>query len=156
MQQKTPTATPAASAARPARTPGLADLRAFITAAELRSFAAAAKALHLSLPAFSRRISNLEARLGVRLFDRTTRSMELTLLGSRFLREITSVVEDLDRSVVGLRDAAHLEAGDVPIGCVFSAVHHFLPAVIDSYREQHPNLLVRIIEDGADGVFASV
>ncbi|MBG9390411.1 LysR family transcriptional regulator [Caenimonas aquaedulcis] len=140
----------------PARTPGLADLRAFIAAAELRSFAAAAKTLHLSLPAFSRRISNLEARLGVKLFDRTTRSVELTLLGSRFLREITPVVEDLDRSVVGLRGAAHLEAGDVTIGCVFSAVHHFMPAVIDSYRERHPNVLVRIIEDGADGVFASV
>ena len=51
-------------AATPARTPGLADLRAFITAAELRSFAAAAKALHLSLPAFSRRISNLETQHG--------------------------------------------------------------------------------------------
>jgi len=152
MQQMTPTL----KAATPAGTPGLADLRAFITAAELRSFAAAAKALHLSMPAFSRRISNLEARLGVRLFDRTTRSMELTLLGSRFLREITSSVQDLDRSVLGLRDAAQLEAGDVTIGCVFSAVHHFLPPVIDSYRERHPNVLVRIIEQGADGVFASV
>lgn len=145
-----------ARAATPSRTPGLADMRAFISAAELRSFAAAAKVLHLSLPAFSRRISNLEARLGVKLFDRTTRSLELTLLGSRFLREITTVVEALDRSVHGLRDAAQLVAGDVTIGCVFSAVHHFLPAVIDSYREHHPNVLVRIIEDGADGVFASV
>jgi DNA-binding transcriptional LysR family regulator len=152
MQQKTLTV----GVATPARTPGLADLRAFITAAELHSFAAAAKALHLSLPAFSRRISNLEARLGARLFDRTTRSMELTLLGRRFLRQIAPVVEDLDRSVLGLRDAAQLEAGDVTIGCVFSAVHHFLPAVIDAYRERHPKVLVRIIEDGADGVFASV
>jgi DNA-binding transcriptional LysR family regulator len=140
----------------PARTPGLADLRAFITAAELHSFAAAAKALHLSVPAFSRRISNLEARLGVRLFDRTTRSMELTQLGGRFLREITGVVADLDRSVLGLRDAAQLEVGDVTIGCVFSAVHHFLPPVIETYRARHPNVLVRIIEQGADGVFASV
>src|SRR6187399_3439946 len=107
----------------PARTPGLADLKAFISAAELHSFAAAAKVLHLSLPAFSRRISNLEARVGAKLFDRTTRSMELTLLGSRFLRQITTVVEDLDRAVLGLRDAAQLEAGDVTIACVFSAVH---------------------------------
>src|SRR5438094_7882608 len=152
MQHKTR----ASTAAMPARTPGLADLRAFITAAELRSFATAAKVLHLSLPAFSRRISNLETRMGVRLFDRTTRSMELTQLGSRFLREVTTVVADLDRSVLGLRDAAQLETGDVTVGCVFSAVHHFLPPVIDAYRERHPNVLVRIIEQGADGVFASV
>jgi DNA-binding transcriptional LysR family regulator len=142
--------------ATPAGTPALADLRAFVTAAQLRSFAAAAKALHLSLPAFSRRISNLEARLGVRLFDRTTRSVELTVLGARFVREVATVVDDLDRSVLGLRDAAQLETGDVTIGCVFSAVHHFMPAVIRSYRERHPNVLVRILEEGADEVFASV
>ena len=56
----------------------------------------------------------------------------------------------------GLRDAAQLESGDVTIGCVFSAVLHFLPPVIDAYRERHPNVLVRIIEHGADGVFAAV
>jgi DNA-binding transcriptional LysR family regulator len=82
--------------------------------------------------------------------------MELTQLGRRFLREVTTLVRDLDRSVLDLRDAAELEVGDVTIGCVFSAVHHFLPPVIDAYRERHPNVLVRIIEQGADGVFASV
>lgn len=153
MQQKTTLPRPAAT---PARTPALADIRAFISAAELKSFAAAAKALHLSLPAFSRRISSLEARLGVRLFDRTTRSVELTALGAQFVREIAAVVDDLDRAVHGLRDAAQLMAGDVTIACAFSVVHHFLPEVIRSYSEAHPNVLVRIIEQGADGVFASV
>lgn len=136
--------------------PALADLRAFVTVASLQSFAAAAKALHLSQPALSRRISKLEDMLGVRLFDRTTRSVELTLLGRRFLRQVSGVVDDLDRSVSGLRDAAQLEAGDVTIGCVFYAVHHFLPTVIRSFRALHPKVLVRIIEEGADEVLASV
>ena len=136
--------------------PSLADLRAFVTVGELQSFAAAAKALHLSQPALSRRISHLEDLLGVRLFDRTTRSVGLTLLGGRFLGEVRGLVEDLDRSVLSLRDAAELEAGDVTIGCVFSAVHHFLPPVIRAFREQHPHVLVRIIEEGADEVLASV
>ncbi len=136
--------------------PSLADLRAFVTVGELQSFAAAAAALHLSQPALSRRISHLESILNVRLFDRTTRSVELTQLGRRFLSQVRSVVEDLDRSVVSLHDIAHLEAGDVIVGCVFSAVHHFLPSVIRSFREQHPHVLVRIIEEGADEVLASV
>ncbi len=136
--------------------PSLADLRAFVTVGELQSFAAAAKVLHLSQPALSRRISHLENLLDVRLFDRTTRSVELTQLGGRFLAEVRSVVEVLDRSVVGLHDVAHMEAGDITVGCVFSAVHHFLPAVIRNYREQHPHVLVRIIEEGADEVLASV
>ena len=136
--------------------PSIADLRAFVTVGELQSFAAAAKALHLSQPALSRRISHLEDLLGVRLFDRTTRSVGLTLLGGRFLGEMRGLVEDLDRSVLSLRDAADLEAGDVTIGCVFSAVHHFLPPVIRAFREKHPQVLVCIIEEGADEVLASV
>lgn len=136
--------------------PSLAELRAFVTVGELQSFAAAAKALHLSQPALSRRISHLEEQLGVRLFDRTTRSVGLTSLGGRFLDEVRGLVEDMDRSVLSLRDAAELETGDVTIGCVFSAVHHFLPPVIRAFRERHPRVLVRIIEEGADEVLASV
>ncbi|HYF19170.1 MAG TPA: LysR family transcriptional regulator [Ramlibacter sp.] len=136
--------------------PSIADLRAFVTVGQLRSFAAAAKALHLSQPALSRRISHLEDLLGVRLFDRTTRSVELTLLGRRFLAEVRGLVDQLDRSVASLQDAADLEVGDVTIGCVFSAVHHFLPPVIRAFREKHPGVLVRIIEEGADEVLASV
>jgi len=136
--------------------PSLAELRAFVTVGELQSFAAAAKALHLSQPALSRRISHLEDQLGVRLFDRTTRSVGLTVLGGRFLGEVRGLVEDMDRSVLSLRDAAELETGDVTIGCVFSAVHHFLPPVIRAFRERHPRVLVRIIEEGADEVLASV
>lgn len=136
--------------------PSLADLRAFVTVGELRSFAAAARALHLSQPALSRRITNLEGMLGVRLFDRTTRHVELTLLGRRFLAQVRGLVEGLDRSVLSLRDAAELEAGDVTIGSVLSTVHHFLPPVIKAFHERHPHVLVRILEQGADEVLASV
>jgi DNA-binding transcriptional LysR family regulator len=122
----------------------------------LQSFAAAAKALHLSQPALSRRIANLERMLGVRLFDRNTRNVELTLLGRRFLGQVRGIVDDLDRSVLGLRDATQLEAGDVTVGCVFSGVHHFLPPVIRAFREQHPRVLVQVIEEGADEVLAAV
>lgn len=136
--------------------PSLADLRAFVTVGELQSFAAAARALHLSQPALSRRISHLEALLDVRLFDRTTRSVELTMLGRRFLGQVRGVVDDLDRSVLSLRDAAELEVGDVTIGCMLSTVHHFMPPVIQAFRARHPHVLVRIIEEGADEVLASV
>jgi DNA-binding transcriptional LysR family regulator len=136
--------------------PSLADLRAFLTVTETRNFAAAARALHLSQPALSRRIAHLEHLLDVRLFDRTTRNVEPTLLGRRFLEQIRGPVAELDRSVLSLRDAAELEAGDVTIGCVLSTVHHFMPPLINAFRERHPRVLVRIIEEGADEVLASV
>lgn len=136
--------------------PSLADLRAFVTVAETQSFAAAARALHLSQPALSRRISHLEDLLDVRLFDRTTRNVELTVLGRHFLGQIRGPMENLDRSVLSLRDAAELETGDVTVGCVLSTVHHFMPPLINAFRNNHPRVLVRIIEEGADEVLASV
>ena len=136
--------------------PSLADLRAFITVAETQSFAAAARALHLSQPALSRRISHLENLLDVRLFDRTTRNVELTAPGQHFRGQIRGPLAELDRSVLSLRDVAELEAGDVTIGCVLSTVHHFMPPLINAFRKEHPRVLVRIIEEGADEVLASV
>ncbi len=142
--------------AQPTPKPSTADLRAFVTVGQHKSFAAAAQALHLSQPALSRRIAHLEGLLGVRLFDRTTRSVALTLLGQRFLGEVRGLVDELDKSVASLQDAAQLESGDVTVGCVFSAVHHFLPPVIQAFRARHPKVLVRIFEEGADEVLASV
>jgi len=92
----------------------------------------------------------------VRLFDRTTRSVELTRLGQKFFGEMRNVLQELERSVSGLHDEAQLETGDITVGCVFSAVHHFLPEVIRTFRSQYPNVMVRIIEEGADEVLASV
>ena len=136
--------------------PPLPELRAFIAVGELRSFALAARALHLSQPALSRRIASLEDTLQLRLFDRTSRNVELTVLGRRFLAEIKVYVDGIERSIVGLRDAAELGSGDVTIGCVFSAVHHYLPHVVQAFHDRYPGVLVRVIEEGADEVLASV
>lgn len=136
--------------------PSLADLRAFVTVGELQSFAAAAELLHLSQPALSRRIANLERVLDVRLFDRTTRSVELTPLGRRFLGKVRNVIAELDHSVVDLSDVAHIEVGDVAVGCVFLAVSHFLLGVIEQFRQAHPHVMVRVMEEGADEVLACV
>lgn len=138
------------------KTPSLPDLRAFVTVGKLQSFAAAAKALHLSQPALSRRITSLEALLGVRLLDRTTRSVALTAVGERFVADISQMFEQLDRSVISLHDVARLQAGDVTVGCIFSVVHHFLLEVIGTFRAQHPRVMVRLVEESGDEVLASV
>jgi len=138
------------------KTPSLPDLRAFVIVSKLESFAAAAKALHLSQPALSRRIAGLEDLLGVRLLDRTTRNVALTAVGQRFLADVGQVLNELDRSVLSLHDVARLQAGDVRIGCIFSVVHHFLLGVIGAFREQHPQVLVKLVEESGDEVLASV
>ena len=66
----------------------LADIQAYAAVAELQSFRAAAKAIHLSQPAFSRRIDKLEEALGVRLLDRTTRRVTLRTCSESFPDEV--------------------------------------------------------------------
>jgi DNA-binding transcriptional LysR family regulator len=134
----------------------LADLRAFVAVAELRSFRAAATSLHLSQPALSRRINKLEGALGVRLLDRTTRSVELSTVGRDFSRKAQELLNGLEESLLGIRDVAGKVTGEVTVACVPSAVRYFLPTVLKEYHERYPRILVRVLDEGANGVLSAV
>jgi DNA-binding transcriptional LysR family regulator len=134
----------------------LADLRAFVSVAELGSFSAAAAGLHLSQPALSRRIEKLESALGVRLFHRTTRKVDLTAVGREFSGKARELLNGLDESLLGIRDVAARVTGEVTVACVPSAVRYFLPDVLKQYHQNHPRIRVRIIDEGANEVLATI
>lgn len=134
----------------------LGDLRAFIAVAELASFRAAAETIHLSQPALSRRIDKLEDALGVRLFDRDTRNVELTAVGRDFARKARSLLDDLDEILLGVRDVAANRSGQVTLACIPSTVHYFLPAVLSEYHKRFPRIRVRIIDESANEVLSAV
>lgn len=134
----------------------LAELRAFVAVAEHNSFSAAAAELHLSQPALSRRIDKLEGALGVRLFDRTTRSVEMTAVGREFSRRARELLNGLEESLMGIRDVATRMMGEVTIACVPSAVRYFLPAVLHRYHQRYPRIVVRLIDEGANDVLNMV
>jgi len=134
----------------------LGDLRAFIAVAELASFRAAAETIHLSQPALSRRIDKLEDALGVRLFDRDTRNVELTAVGRDFARKARALLDNLDEMLLGVGNVAANRWGQVALACVPSTVHYFLPAVLRQYHERFPRIRVRIIDESANEVLSAV
>ena len=134
----------------------LGDLRAFIAVAELASFRAAAEAIHLSQPALSRRVDKLEDALGVRLFDRDTRNVELTAVGRDFVRKARTLLDDLDAMLMGVRDVAANRWGQVTLACVPSTVHYFLPTVLRQYHSRFPRIRVRIVDESANQVLSAV
>jgi DNA-binding transcriptional LysR family regulator len=134
----------------------LGDLRAFIAVAELASFRAAAETIHLSQPALSRRIDKLEDALGVRLFDRDTRNVELSAVGRDFARKARTLLDNLDEMLLGVGDVAANRWGQVALACVPSTVHYFLPAVLRQYHERFPRIRVRIIDESANEVLSAV
>lgn len=134
----------------------LADLRACVAVAKHKSFRAAAEELHLSQPALSRRIEKLETALGVRLFHRTTRKVDLTKVGREFSYRAIDLLEGLDESLLGIRDVAQRVTGEATIACIPSAIRFFLPRVLAEYHRRYPGIMVRVIDQGANDVVASV
>src|ERR1700687_2541120 len=84
---------------RLSRPPSLRNLRAFCVAAHHRSFKTAADELFLTPSAVSHQMKELEALMGVRLFERKTRALALTTAGHKLLDEIAPLLEMLDRSL---------------------------------------------------------
>jgi DNA-binding transcriptional LysR family regulator len=134
----------------------LNDLQAFRTVAELSSFRKAADALHVSQPAFSRRIEKLEEALGVKLLERTTRKVSLTAVGREFDRKVQQLLDDLDNTLLGIRGVAGTRMGEVTIACVPSTVYYFLSQVVSRYRERYPKIRVKVFDAGANDVLAAV
>ena len=134
----------------------LSDLQAFAAVAELGNFRRAAEAVHISQPAFSRRIDKLEAALGVRLLDRTTRRVDLTAVGRDFARKVQLMLDELDTTLMGIREVGASRMGEVTIACVPSAGYYFLPQVIRRYHEEFPKIRVKIHDASAGDVLAVV
>ncbi|MEY2683601.1 MAG: hypothetical protein RJA09_745 [Pseudomonadota bacterium] len=134
----------------------LPDLQAFAAAAELKSFRKAAESVHISQPAFSRRIDKLETALGVQLIDRNTRGMELTAIGREFARKARQLLDDLDDTLLGIQEVGGARKGEVTIACVPSTVYYFLPQVLRTYHERYPRIRVKVHDASANEVLSVV
>ena len=116
----------------------LRHFRYFIAVAEESSLGRAAHRLHVSQPALSQQISDLEDELGLKLFTRNSRGVELTEAGRVFLiggrRVLVAAKEAAERA----QEAAKGERGRLVIGSLGAATVSFLSGVLSRFREEHP------------------
>lgn len=134
----------------------LDDLQAFRAVAELGNFRRAAEAVHISQPAFSRRIEKLEAALGVRLLERTTRRVSLTAVGRDFARKVQVLLDDLDNTLLAIRGVAATRMGEVTVACVPSTVYYYVSQVVQRFRQTFPKVRVKVMDAGANEVLGAV
>jgi DNA-binding transcriptional LysR family regulator len=125
------------------------DLRAFIAVARERSFTKAAAQLGVSQSALSYTIRTLEARLGLRLLTRTTRSVSLTEAGERLLGSIGPRFDDIEREVAALSALRNKPAGTVRITAVEHAAQTILWPALARLLPEYPDINVEIINDYA-------
>jgi LysR family transcriptional regulator, carnitine catabolism transcriptional activator len=121
-------------------------LRAFVALAELRNFTRAAEACHLSQPAFSALVRQLEDAVGARLFDRSTRHVEPSAEGHEFELSARRVLAEFDAAMGGVRARASRERGRVSIALLPSLAAGWLPEVLAGFRERHPALELQVAD----------
>jgi DNA-binding transcriptional LysR family regulator len=119
-------------------TPELRQLRYFVAVAEERNLTRAAARLHIAQQSLSQQIRTLEAQLGVTLFERSTRGVELTAVGAVLLREARPVLAQAERAVEAVRRAARGEQGELRVGFLSTVANYFMPPVVRGFRERHP------------------
>ncbi|MBB3195851.1 LysR family transcriptional regulator [Roseateles terrae] len=125
----------------------LADLQAFVTVAEARSFTRAAAQLGLSRSALSHAMSALEARLGLRLLTRTTRSVSVTEAGARLLAVLSPRLEDIDEELAQLMSLRDKPSGTVRITAHDHAVRAVLWPRLAPLLRAYPDVRVEISVD---------
>jgi len=126
--------------------PELWQLRYFLAVAEQLHFGRAAAALHISQPPLSRAIRALERRLGVVLFARSRRRVELTPEGTRLLGEARRLLGQLERTVQEVRGMARGEEGRLRIGFVSLADYGVLPGLLKAFKSARPGIALALRE----------
>jgi DNA-binding transcriptional LysR family regulator len=131
-------------------------VQAFIAVADHGNFARAAESLHITQAALSRRLQNLEAFLGVRLVERSTRTVALTSIGREFLPRARRLLDELSAALVEIRETGRSMRGDVTIACIQTVSVHYLPQIVQRYAARHPENRIRILDYPSPDVEAAV
>ena len=127
----------------------LRQLQTMVTLADYGSFIATATLMKTSQPAVTRTV-HLEAALGVKLFDRSTRSVQITAAGKEFATVAARMLNDLKITVGSMRELAGQRRGQIILSSIMSVANGKLPGMVAAYRLNHPGIEL-YIHDGVHG-----
>ena len=122
----------------------LDQLRTLVAIADLGTFSAAAKALHLAQPTVSLHISELESRLGTRLVVRGSRRITPTAAGGALVERARQLLRDADEAVDAVRRQAEGRTGRVRLGTSTGVVVDLLPQVLEALGASHAGIDVEV------------
>lgn len=123
----------------------LLNMAIFETVADLGSFSAAAEALQMTPSSVSKRVAQLEERLGAKLIERTTRSMRLTNTGNSFLTYCKNMLNEAHNAVEVVHQSIEVLAGDVSIGVPKSYASHVIGGLFIDFLNQYPDIHLKTV-----------
>jgi len=123
----------------------LQAIRSFVRTVETGSIAAAGRNLGISAAAVSQNIARLEAHLGIRLLNRSTRSLALTERGQIYFEQVRQVEADLERARHSVTDQLAEPEGRLRVATTAAFGRHLLAPMLPSLRRKHPRLEIELI-----------
>ena len=132
--------------------PTLRQMRAFVALAKTGNFTLAAQYMHVTQSALSGLIKELEATLGVRVVDRSTRRVMLTETGNELYPLFSQMIDDLDRALANIADQAQLRKGIVRVAVPQLMACTRLPQVIAAWRTRYPDIAIRLSDSPVEAV----
>ncbi len=125
----------------------LRQVEGFLALASTLSFSRAAELLHMTQPAFSQMIREMEQALELQLFVRTTRRVELSDAGQRLQHHFRRGLDSLEDAWRDARAIASLDQGELAVGVLPSLACGLVMDVLSQYRSDHPGVSIRLYED---------
>jgi LysR family transcriptional regulator, carnitine catabolism transcriptional activator len=132
------------------------QLRAFRLVAQHRNFTRAAEALFITPSGLSVLIRELESRVGFRLFDRTTRHVELTAHGRQLLAVIQRSLEEIDAAITNIGRGAKRDHQSISLGTTPLVAANILPPAMREFRKQRPDLRIQLFDADLPTLMKSV
>jgi DNA-binding transcriptional LysR family regulator len=129
-----------------AAVPTMNQLRCVLAVAETGSFTTGASRVHLSQPALSRSVREVERMLGVRLFERTTREVALTLDGVEFAAVASEIIESFDSGLARFQSYRSGMLGSLVVTALPSMTTSVMPEVVARFKNEHPGVRIQILE----------
>ena len=123
----------------------LNDLYYFAKVVEADGFAAAGRLLGIPKSRLSRRIAELEERLGARLLQRTTRQLKLTAVGERYLRHCQAMLLEAEMADEAVASMSSEPRGRLRVSCPVGLAHEILPGVISDFLERFPQVQLEVM-----------
>ncbi|WP_448102049.1 LysR family transcriptional regulator [Luteibacter jiangsuensis] len=127
---------------------GLTELEAVLAVARHGSFRAAAASLEMSTSALSQAVAALEARIGTRLFHRTTRSVRLTAAGQRFVADIGPALADIRGALERASDEGGPPTGTLRINTSVGAARRVMSPLLIPYMRRYPGVHLDLVTEG--------
>lgn len=135
---------------------GFRHIRAFLEVAKKGSFTRAAETLHISQPALSVQIKQLEKTLGIQLLNRDRRSVTLTPAGTSMLIPLRSIIDQFDDAVEQAHDLVGLRRGLLTIATLPSIAASSLPDIIYQFRKTYPKIEIHLSDVVAGEIITRV